>query len=151
MTSYFSDEWFNQLASKAKGYMNHSSDFMYFPCPLTLLTLFLGGESRKCSLTMAESLGAPELVGWGSGRFFGISDWWWVHSDFLDFPPRTDNLMHTVNGRNPAPAWAYLTMHYDLYVRTPFSMLCVSDALCAGAGFQSFDFFVLGTVFSYQC
>ena len=65
-----------------------------------------------------------------------LQSWWFrsfrdlrlvgfVHSDFLDFPPRMGILMHIVNGRNPAPAWAYLTIHYDLYVRTPFSMLCV--------------------------
>ena len=53
---------------------------------------------------------------------------------------------HTVDGRNPAPARAYLTIHYNLYPRTPFSMLC-SEALCAGAGFQSFNFFVMGTFF----
>ena len=52
----------------------------------------------------------------------------------------------TVDGRNPAPARAYVTIRYDLYPRTPFSMLC-SEALCAGAGFQSFNFFVLGTIF----
>ena len=53
----------------------------------------------------------------------------------------------TVDGRNPAPARAYLTIHYNLYPRTPFSMLC-SEALCAGAGFQSFNFFVLGPFFN---
>ena len=56
------------------------------------------------------------------------------------------DLRYTVDGRNPAPAQAYLTIHYDLYPRTPFSMLC-SEALRAGAGFQSFNFFVLGTFF----
>ena len=56
----------------------------------------------------------------------------------------------TVDGRNPAPARAYLTIHYNLYPRTPFSMLC-SEALCAGEGFQSFNFFVLGAFFLNQC
>ena len=39
---------------------------------------------------------------------------------------------------------------YDFYPRTPCSMLC-SQALCAGAGFQSFNFFAFMTNFSYQC
>ena len=59
-------------------------------------------------------------------------------------------LKTTVDGRNPAPVWAYLTIRYDFYPRTPCSMLC-SQALRAGAGFQSFNFFAFVTNISYQC
>ena len=57
---------------------------------------------------------------------------------------------NTVDGRNPAPGRAYGTIRCDMCPRTPFSMLS-SQALCAGAGFESFNFFALVTNFSYQC
>ena len=52
--------------------------------------------------------------------------------------------------RNPAPVRAYFTIRHDFYPRTPCSMLC-SQALCAGAGYQSFNFFAFVTNISYQC
>ena len=59
-------------------------------------------------------------------------------------------VIHTVDGRNPAPVRAYFTIPHDFYPRTPCSMLC-SQALCAGAGYQSFNFFAFVTNISYQC
>ena len=66
---------------------------------------------------------------------------------FRVFPPRTG----TANGRNPAPAWAYLTIHYDLYIRTPFSMLCVLTPCAPVQEFSHSTSLFWGQFFSYQC
>ena len=65
-------------------------------------------------------------------------------------PLNTPVRIPTVDGRNPAPARAYVILQYDFNPRTPCSMLC-SEALCAGAGFRSFNFFGFVTNFPYQC